>query len=46
MLDAVPADFLVAADTGGLRGRFPLTMPDGSPLCAAVRPPTINWSVG
>jgi Family of unknown function (DUF5990) len=45
MLDAVPADVLVAADQTGLRGRFRLTMLDGSPLCAAVRPPDICWSV-
>lgn len=45
MLDAVPANVLVAADKTGLGGRFRLTMLDGSPLCAAVRPPDISWAV-
>lgn len=43
MLDAVPDD-LLAPEGAGLLGRVGLTMPDGSPLCAAVRPPQIDWS--
>jgi hypothetical protein len=43
MLDAVPAE-LLAPDGTGLRGSFRLTLADGSPLCAAVRPPAIAWS--
>jgi len=46
MLDAIPADVLAEADRSHLVGRFALSMPDGSPLCAAVRPPVINWSTG
>ena len=42
MLDAVPDELLT--DPAGVRARFRLTMPDGSPLCAAVRPPDIEWS--
>lgn len=42
MLDAVPDDLLV--EEGGLRGRVDLAMPDGSPLCAAVRPPVVTWA--
>jgi hypothetical protein len=46
MLDAVPAELLAAADAGpGLLGRLALTMPDGSPVCAAVRPPQVEWSL-
>ena len=45
MLDAVPDDVLAAAADTGLKGRVGLRMPDGSPLCAAVRPPAISWSV-
>lgn len=45
MLDAVPREMLIEADQSGLVGRVGLTMPDGSPLCAAVRPPVISWSV-
>ena len=45
MLDAVPDDVLAAAAGVGLVGRVGLRMPDGSPLCAAVRPPAISWSV-
>jgi hypothetical protein len=44
MLDALPPDLLTDAGGAGLRARFRLTMPDGSPLCAAVRPPEIVWS--
>jgi hypothetical protein len=46
MLDEVPADVLVGADGSHLVGRLSLSMPDGSPLCAAVRPPVIQWSAG
>lgn len=45
MLDGVPAELLLSADQSGLRGRFSLSMPDGTPLCAAVRPPAIVWSL-
>jgi hypothetical protein len=35
-----------AAATGTiLEGRLPLTDAKGGPLCAAVRPPTITWSI-
>jgi hypothetical protein len=44
MLDAVPADVLQEALNQGLRANVSLTMTDGSPLCAAVRPPAIAWS--
>ena len=45
MLDAVPDEVLTAASQSGtLTARFRLTMPDGSPVCAAVRPPAIEWS--
>jgi uncharacterized protein DUF5990 len=38
---------LLAAAAGGvLVGRVGLTQRDGTPLCAAVRPPTITWTVG
>jgi hypothetical protein len=43
MLGAVPAEVLAAAQVG-LQGRFPLVLPDGSPVCAALRPPLIEWS--
>jgi hypothetical protein len=47
MLDAVPADTLAAAaESGVLVGRLGLTDGKGQPLCAAVRPPVIEWSVG
>ncbi len=47
MLDAAPADTLrAAADSGVLIGRLGLTDAKGQPLCAAVRPPAIEWSVG
>ncbi len=42
MLDAVPEDLLV--EERGLRGRVDLAMPDGLPLCAAVRPPAVTWA--
>ena len=28
----------------GVTARLSLAMPDGSPLCAAVRPPAVEWS--
>ncbi len=46
LLDAVPDDVLAAAIEGGLLvGRLGLTDKSGRPLCAAVRPPRIEWSV-
>src|SRR6267142_628070 len=33
-----------AMDMGLLVGRLGLTDPKGNPLCAAVRPPAIEWS--
>jgi Family of unknown function (DUF5990) len=45
MLDAVDPEMLGAAKRGGgLVARLGLTAPDGSPRCAAVRPPDITWS--
>jgi hypothetical protein len=45
MLDAVDQDTLRAAGRGGgLLASLTLTAPDGSPRCAAVRPPDISWS--
>lgn len=47
MLDGVPGDVLArAAKSGTLLGRLGLTDAKGQPLCAAARPPTIEWSVG
>jgi uncharacterized protein DUF5990 len=47
MFDAVPADVLAqATESGVLVGRLGLTDGKGQPLCAAVRPPVIEWSVG
>jgi len=43
MLGAVPEEVLAAAQVG-LQGRFRLVLPDGSPVCAALRPPLIEWS--
>jgi hypothetical protein len=44
-LDAVPPAILdTAVDCGLLVGRLGLTDPKGNPLCAAVRPPGIDWS--
>jgi hypothetical protein len=46
-LTAVPADILAAAVAQGqLTGRLGLTNGKGWPLCAAVRPPVIEWSAG
>lgn len=47
MLAAVPADVLQAAQAtpdAGLRADVVLAMPDGSPRCAAVRPPAVTWT--
>jgi len=44
MLMAVPVEVLAAARTRTLVGRVGLTMKDGTPLCAAVRPSVITWS--
>jgi hypothetical protein len=45
MLDAVDPETLRAAERGGrLVASLRLTAPDGSPRCAAVRPPHITWS--
>lgn len=45
MLDAIPPDVIEsAADLGLLVGRLGLTDRKGHPLCAAVRPPLIEWS--
>jgi hypothetical protein len=45
MLDAVDPETLQAADRDGtLLASLRLTAPDGSPRCAAVRPPDITWS--
>jgi Family of unknown function (DUF5990) len=47
MLDGVPDDILGKASVRGtLVGRLGLTDARGQPLCAAVRPPAIEWSVG
>lgn len=47
MLDGVPDNILAkAAKSGVLVGRLGLTDVKGQPLCAAVRPPMIEWSVG
>jgi len=44
-LDAIPSDVLRdAVDRGVLVGCVGLTDQKGNPLCAAVRPPTIDWS--
>lgn len=44
MLDVLTPDLLTRAEDGALTARVDLAMPDGSPLCAAVRPPHIEWS--
>jgi hypothetical protein len=44
-LDAIPPTVLDnAVDLGLLVGRLGLTDRKGNPLCAAVRPPAIQWS--
>ncbi|WP_030462781.1 DUF5990 family protein [Kitasatospora sp. NRRL B-11411] len=46
MLDAIdPATVDAAVRSGALVGRLRLTDAKGHPLCAAVRPPLIEWSV-
>jgi uncharacterized protein DUF5990 len=47
MLDGVPPAVLAKAITAGtLVGRLGLSDAKGEPLCASVRPPAIEWSVG
>jgi hypothetical protein len=44
-LDAIPPAVINSAlDVGLLVGRLGLTDRKGNPLCAAVRPPLIEWS--
>jgi len=44
-LDAIPPAVIESASTLGLlAGRLGLTDAGGNPLCAAVRPPLIEWS--
>jgi hypothetical protein len=44
-LDAIPSDVLESAgELGLLVGRLSLTDRKGNPVCAAVRPPAIEWS--
>lgn len=45
MLDAVPADLLDEARAHGLRATLTLALADGTPVCAAVRPPVVVWTV-
>ncbi len=45
MLSALPQG-MVTAQTGSIEGYLSLTDAKGGPLCAAVRPPAINWSSG
>ena len=43
--DAIPSDVMATAlETGLLVGRLGLTDRNGNPICAAVRPPAIEWS--
>jgi hypothetical protein len=44
MLDVLTPELLADGEQGTLTARFSLSMPDGDPLCAAVRPPRIEWS--
>ena len=44
MLDVLTPDLLDGAEHGALTARVGLVMPDGTPLCAAVRPPQVEWS--
>jgi uncharacterized protein DUF5990 len=45
MFDAIPPNVIAsAADLGLLVGRLGLTDSKGHPICAAVRPPLIEWS--
>ena len=42
----VPEDVMAAIAGGGLVATLPLTDKRGGPVCASVRPPTLQWSVG
>jgi hypothetical protein len=45
MFDAIPPEVIArAADVGLLVARLGLTDRRGNPLCAAVRPPLVEWS--
>ena len=44
MLAVVPPELLERAEHGHLAARLPLVLPDGTPVCAAVRPPRIEWT--
>jgi hypothetical protein len=47
MFDGIPAGVItVARASGVLVGRLGLTDPKGNPICAAVRPPLIEWTSG
>ena len=48
MLTAVDDATIDAAESSGrpLVGRLSLTGKDGTPVCAAVRPPAITWTLG
>jgi hypothetical protein len=45
MLAAVPSG-LITPKTGSLEAYLSMTDAKGGPVCAAVRPPAINWSTG
>ena len=45
LLSAMPPG-LISSRTGSLEAYVGLTDAKGGPLCAAVRPPAINWSTG
>lgn len=46
MLGALdPAEMASASDGSVLEGRLPLVDARGGPVCAAVRPPTIRWTL-
>lgn len=40
-----PAEMLDASDDDVLVGRLSLVDPEGGPVCAAVRPPAIRWTL-
>jgi hypothetical protein len=44
MLDALTPELLAGGEQVALTARMSLSMPDGGPVCAAVRPPRIEWS--
>jgi hypothetical protein len=47
MLDGITPKVLdEAGRTGLLTGRLALTDSKGNPICAAVRPPAIQWLAG